>query len=146
MRIFWAFLILVTAALLWLVPITDLIYSFQTDVKTDSFYVATGAGITDVTVILRKAVYNNDTSTLTVFSSNNTDLPSFVSYNTITRATVIDGLTENTTRALEITYDTDALNASPAWNNILGKVPLIWMVLIIAFPVAGLAAIFVGRA
>lgn len=145
-RIFSAFLILLTSALLWLVPITNLVYDFQTDIKTDSFYATTAVGVTSTNVTLNKAVYDNDTSTIEVISYLNTDAPVFSSYNSTTRLTNITGLTASTSRTLDVSYDTDALNASDAWQGILDKAGLIWMVLIIAFPVAGLAAVFTGRA
>lgn len=145
-RIYSAFLILVTSALLWLVPISDLVYDFQTDVKTDSFYVTTGAGETSANVTLYKAVYDNDTSTIEIVSYLNTDTPAFSSYNSTTRKTGFTGLTASTSRTVDVSYDTDALNASDAWEGVLDKASLIWMVLIIAFPVAGLAAVFTGRA
>lgn len=145
-RIFSAFLILITSALLWLVPITDLVYDFQTDVKTDSFYITTAVGVTTGSDVLNKAVYNSDNSTIEITSDLSTDSPVLTSYNATTRLTSFSGLTANTTRTIEISYDTDALNASDAWQGVLDKASLIWMVLIIAFPIAGLAAVLTGRA
>lgn len=145
-RIFSSFLILVTAALLWLVPITDLIYGFQTDSRTDSFNVTTGVGATTANCVLVKEVYDDDTSTIVITSDLSTDVPVFTSYNGTSRLTEFSGLTASSTRTIDITYDTDALNASSAWEGVLDRASLIWMVMIVAFPAAALAAIFTGRA
>lgn len=146
MRIFYAFLILVLAALLWLIPITEVVYDFRTDVKSDSFYVATGVGVTTGNVTLHDSLYDDDTSTLEVSSDLATDVPVASSCNTTTRLTTIGGLSANTTRTLELTYDVDALHGSDAWDNVLNLIPTIWMVIIVIFPMAAIAAIFVGRA
>lgn len=146
MRIFWALVILIASAFLWLIPITDLVYTFQTDVRTDSAYIATGVGETTGNMTLHKALYDDDTSTISVFSDLETDALTLVSYNTTTRVTAFSGFTANSTRTIEVTYDTDALNASSAWETVLDKIPLIWMIMVALFPVAGLAAIFTGRA
>lgn len=146
MRIFNSFLILVAAALLWLIPINDAIYDFQTDVKTDVFGVATAASITSVNLTLTHSVYENDTSTLTVTSSDGDDSPILTAYAATNHTANITGLAENLTRELTLYYDVDALSGSTAWSTILDILPFFWMVLIICFPVAGMAAIFLGRA
>jgi hypothetical protein len=143
-KIFYGFLILLFSALLWLIPISSLIYDFRTDVTEDEFYIATEVGSTNTTVTLSDFIYDNDTSTIDVISDLNTDSPTFVSYNTTTRATLFNGLTDNATRNLDITYDTDALD-SGAWGTILTIFPKLWMIIIILFPVAGLVAILFGR-
>lgn len=143
-RIFYGFLILVFSALLWLIPVTALIYDFRTDVTENGFYVVTGATATNSTVILTKAIYDDDVTTLEALSDLETDIPTYASYNSTTRATVFTNLTANTTRTLSVFYDTDALNSS-AWGTILDIFPKIWMILIIAFPVAGLVAILIMR-
>jgi len=143
-KIFYGFLILLFSALLWLLPITALIYDFRTDVTEDDFYISTAVGSTNTTVTLSDFIYNDDTTTLTAISNLNTDSPTLVSYNTTTRATLFNSITENATRTLNITYDTDALNSS-AWDTVLTIFPKIWMIIIICFPVAGLVAIVMGR-
>jgi hypothetical protein len=127
-----------------LLPITALIYTFQTDVTNNQFYVTTSPGITDTTVTLSDSVYDDDTSTIVVISDLNSDIPTLVSYNTTSRATVFNSLTDNASRTLTITYDTDALN-SGAWDSVLTIFPKIWMILILCFPVVGLVAILIGK-
>ncbi len=146
MRVFYGFIVLIAAALLWLVPITSGIYDFRTDIKDDSFYRTTPVATTNTTVTLTKDVYNNDTSTIVPFSNLNTDTPTFASYNVTSRATVITGLTANTSRTLQVSYDTDALGGSVSWDTFLDLFPKIWMIIIIAFPVVGLVAILTNRA
>ncbi len=41
MRIFYSFVIVVTAVMLFLLPLTDMVYDFRTDPVTDSFDVDT---------------------------------------------------------------------------------------------------------
>ncbi len=142
-KAFYCFLIIATAAMLWMLPITDGIYSFRTDVKTDEFFIQCGAGVTGSNNTLTKALYDDDVSTITLYSDCNTDLPTVYSYNTSNRVLWVNGLTESQNRTLEISYDFDALNASDAISNFLDKLSWIWMICIAVFPVAAIVALFV---
>ena len=146
MRIWQAFLILVAAALLWLVPVTRAIYDFRTDLAEDTFSVATSNVSSNATVVLAQALYNNDSSTIGVTSNLTADNPAFNSYNSTTRATLFTGLSSITTRTLTVTYDIDALSGDVALDAVMDLTPYIWYLCIVAFPIAGLAAIFTGRA
>jgi hypothetical protein len=137
---FSGFILFIFSALLWLVPITSLTYTFRTDISTNDFYAQTGIGETTETIVLSKAVYESDTFTIEVISDLPSDAPVLVSYNGTTRATVINGLAESENRTLEVSYDTDALNSS-SWGTFLDMWPQIWMVLIICFPLVGLVSI-----
>jgi len=143
-KIFTGFLIILFSALLWLVPISGLVYGFQTDLRTDEFYITTTVATTNATVTLSKAIYDNDTATISVFSDLNTDLPVFVSHNSTTRATVFDGLSDNATRTLEVSYDYDALN-STTWATVLNLAPTLWMIIIIIFPLVVLVVLLVDK-
>lgn len=143
-KIFTGFLILVFSALLWLIPINSLVYTFRTDVTTNSFYVSTAVGTDNATVALTKAIYDDDTSTLTILSDLYTDVPVLVSYNTTTRATLFNGLTDNATRTISMSYDTDAVNNS-SWDTILDFFPNLWLIFIICFDLAALVAVLVDR-
>lgn len=145
MRIFYAFIVVVIAVLSWLLPITDSVYDFRTDQRTDDFTVATAVGVTTGNVTLIKAIYSNDTQTLSLLSSLNTDSPTFVSYNTTTRNVAISGLTANTSRTISASYDVDALNGSAAIDTLANYIPFIWMLCIIVLPMAAIFAIFTGR-
>jgi hypothetical protein len=133
------------AAILWLLPVTDAIYSFRTDVKDDSYYTTTAAGVTASNSTLTKALYLNDTSTIDLFSDLNTDLPTVYAYNTTTHALWVTGLTASQTRTLTISYDYDALNASAAISNFLDKLSWIWLICIAVFPIAAIVALFVVK-
>jgi len=129
-----------------MLPLTDLVYDYRTDVKDDSFTVVTTAGNTTPLVVLTKYIYNADTGTIEVQSDLSTDSPLFSSYNTTTRATVFSGMTGNATRTLEVSYDTDALGTSGALSTFVDRIAWIYMLMIIAFAPASIAAIFTGRA
>ena len=142
-RIFSGFLILLFSVFLWLIPVTSLVYDFRTDVTTNAFYSTTDAS-TNATVTLTDFIYDDDVTTLAILSTLNSDAPTWASYNGTTRATVIAGLTANTTRTLKVSYDTDALD-STSWDTILNLFPTLWIIIIICFPLAGLVAILIGR-
>lgn len=146
MRIFWGFLIILTSALLWLVPISRAVYDFRTDLRTDTFTVTTPAASTNVTVTLFDTIYNNDTATLSVTSNVTSDAPALFSYNEATRSTVFNGLTDNITHTLRVAYDISALSGDVAIETILDLTPYFWYLVVVAFPIAGLASIFTGRA
>lgn len=145
MRIFYAFLVIATAAMLWMLPITDAIYDFRTDLQEDSFASDTAVGQTTENVTLSKVLYDDDTQTIDILSSISDDVPAYSSYNGTTRLLGISGLSANTTRTLTVTYDVDALAGSDAINNFLDVVPWIWLMCIAVFPMAALAAMFLGR-
>lgn len=145
MRIFYSFIILVTSAILWLLPITEAVYDFRTDVRDDNFYVTTAVGETTANVTLHSALYENDTSKFSFYSDLASDVPVFVSYNGTSRVVAMTGYSANNTRTLTVTYDVDALSSTTAIDTLLDIVPWIWYLLIICFPVAGLAAIFMGK-
>jgi len=141
MRIIYSFLIILTAVFLWLLPLSDMIYEFRTEAVTDDVTVDTGAAATTANVTLDQFVYDDDDDTISVTSSIN-EVPVFTSYNTTSKTVLVSSLTANTTRTLSVTYDADAITDNDAINNILDRTPWIWYLIIIAFPVASLAAIW----
>lgn len=145
MKIFYAFLVVLTAVILFLLPITDAIYSFRTDVKRDEFRIETDGVTTTANVTLLKSVYDADTSTISITSDVYLDVPAFVAYNATTRKTDIAGLVISTNRTLTVAYDYDALTASGALANFIDKVSWIWLVVIVVFPAAAIAAIFLNK-
>lgn len=146
MRIFYAFLVIVTGAILFMLPVTEAIYDYRTDERTDTFSVTTAVGADNATVQLSTALYDSDPSTFSFVSDDTDDAPVFYSYNSTSRATVVDGLADNTTRSLDVTYDVDALSDATAIELLISRMDFIWLLMIICFPPAALAAIFLGRA
>jgi len=146
MRIYQAFLVMMTTAILWLLPVSDGIYDFRTDVREDSFSVTTGVGETTADVVLVKELYDDDISTVTALSDNTTDTPTADAYNTGTRALTVGGLQAETSRGLTVSYDVYALTGGGAIDTLISRYDLIWIICLIAFPAVALAAIFVGRA
>lgn len=129
-----------------MLPVSRAVYDFRTDLRTDEFSSTTVAGQTSENVTLHKSVYDDDTDTIDILSDESTDTPAFNTYDTATRVVNITGLTADTTRVLSVSYDIDALEGSDALNTFVGYVPWIWMLIIIVFPIAGIAAVFTGRA
>jgi len=146
MRIFYAFLIIFTATFLWLLPVTTSIYDFRTDLRTDTYTSTTAVATTTANVVLGKPIYDNDTGTLSFISDNSADTPIYFAYDTPTRELEISGLSANSTRIIEVSYDISSLTANPSVETLLDALPFIWIIIIIAFGPAALFAIFTGRA
>jgi len=144
MRIFYAFLIVVTSAILFMLPITKAVYDFRTDLRTDTFITAT-AGVTSANETLLDALYGDDIGSIDIVSSNATDTPLPNSYNSTSQVLNIIGLGTNTSRTLAVSYDVDALESSSGISNLLDYIPFIWILICVAFGPAALFAIFTGR-
>lgn len=145
MRIFYSFLIVVCSAILILLPVTTGVYDYRTDIRTDNFAVTTDNTSDNSTVQLFKAIYDDDISTLEFSSDDVDDAPYYSSYNSTSRALVIAGLAVSTIRTLEVSYDVDAVSEG-ALSTFLDLLPWIWIIIWVAFPIAGLVAIWTGRA
>jgi len=131
------------AAILLMLPLTSAVYDFKTDVKTQTNTITTGANVTTADVVLSKALYDNDTSTIS-FTSNISESPSITAYNPVTRTLSTANLTASSTRALGIAYDVDALSDSAAMATIVNALDFIWLLSIIVFAPAALAALFLA--
>lgn len=145
MRVFYSFQIIVTAVFLFLLPLTDMAYEYRTEEQTDDFSVTTGVGVTSANCTLDDFIYDDDDDTIEIESSL-AEVPTATSYNGTTKTVLVSTLTANATRTLSITYDIDAIPDNDAINTMIDRWPWIWMLVCIAFPVAGIAAIFTGRA
>ena len=128
-----------------MLPMTESVYDFRTELREDSFTSPTGVGVTCANVTLGKPVYDDDTGTVDPLSDLYTDTPVTSSYNTTSRQLLVCGLTANTTRILTISYDVDALEGFDAIELMVDKIPFIWILLIIVFPIAAFASIFMKR-
>jgi len=146
MRIFYAFLILLVSAFLFMLPVSEAIDDYRQMQRTDTNTVDTAVAVTTGNVTLFSAIYNDDTSAITITSGLSTDVPLFSSYNTTTRLLAFSGLTANATRVITVVYFIDALSASAAVNTFLGWLPYIWLLVVVAFIPAALFAIFTNRA
>ena len=143
MKIFNAFLIIVIASILFMLPFTTAIYDFRTDVRTDTFPgTATGGAETSANLSLTKFVFDDDIETILITSDDGLDVPLLSSYNTTTRLVDMTGLAVSANRTVTISYDVDALSESDAVSTILDRVPAIFLLVVIAFPMAALWAVF----
>lgn len=147
MKIFYAFLIIVTSVILFMLPFAQMVYDFRTDQREDEFTVTTGAAETTANVTLLQAVYGDDTGTITFTTNETTEVPAMSTYNTTSRQLLVSGLTVGVTRLLDVTYDVDTLSSEgTAINDFLDRLPAMYLLIIISFPVAALAAIFLNKA
>jgi len=136
---------MVTAVLLWMLPLSEAVYDFRTELREDVFTSPTGVGVNCANVTLGKPVYDDDTGTIDYYSDLDTDTPAYSSYNATSRQLLVCGLTANTTRVLTISYDINALEGYDAIGTVVDRWPFIWILLIIVFPVAAFVAMFMGR-
>lgn len=145
MRIFQAFIIIMAAVILFLLPLTLAMYDFQTDLRVDSITGTTGVGETSDNVVLGTTVYDDDTTTITVVSDLGSDNPAAGAYASGSHTLNVTGLTANTTRTLTISYDVDALAGSTAIATLSDKIAWIFLLMAIIFPPTALYAIFAGK-
>lgn len=145
MRIFTSFLIVLLDIFLWLLPYQSAIYDFRTNEQIDYFNTSTGVGVVSANVSLSKELYDDDTQTFILNSDLATDDPTLTTYNGTTRVALIGGLTANTTRELEVQYDTPSFDESGALSTFVDYVPWFWMIIISVFPLAALAYIWWGK-
>ena len=128
-----------------MLPLSDMVYSFRTDPVTDESTVDTGVGETTSNVTFTQFTFDGIGSITSVSSSIN-EVPAVSSYNSTSKTALISSLTTDDSRTLSITYDVDVITDNDAINTLLDRAAWIWMLIIIAFPVASLAAIWTGRA
>ena len=146
MRIFQGFLIVMVSVVLFMLPVTRAIYNFRTDLREDSFNYETGGAETTANVSLHDPIYDDDTDTVSILSDLATDIPLFSAYNTTTRLLDMTGLTVASNRTLRVFYDINALIDNDALSTLMDWLPYIWLILICVMPMAGIYAIFRGRA
>lgn len=145
MRIFQGFLVLVVVAILWMLPVSQAIYDFRTDIREDVFAVTTGGAETTTAEVLLKPVYDDDTGTISLLSDLATDTPALDAYTPATQVVDISGLTADSSRELTVTYDTDALSVHAAVSIVMDLLPMIWILILVAFPVVSLIVIVKRR-
>ena len=138
-------MIVFTVGALFFLPITDGITAVKTDTKIDRLPSVTGAGETTDNLTLTNEVYNDDTSDLTLDSSDGDDTPTLTAYAPGNHTIAISGLSENTTRTITVTYDIAALTIWSGVDTLLGYFPMIWYILAIAMAPAALIAIWKFR-
>ncbi len=144
MRIFTGALIIILSVILFMLPITRAVYDYRTDIRMDSFNYETGGAVTVANVSLHDPVYDDDTDTISILSDLATDIPLFSAYNTTTRLVDMTGLTAAANRTLRVYYDIDALSDHTALNTFISWIPLIWILLVSIFPIAGFYLIISG--
>ncbi len=145
MKIFQGFLIVVVSAILWMLPVTQGIYDFRTDIREAEYSITVGAGITTADVVLSKELYDEDTDPITFASTLNTDSPVTGAYVAATRTLTINGLDDDATRTMTVSYPYDALETNPAISTVMDFIPMIWILILVAFPVVGLLVIWLRR-
>jgi hypothetical protein len=129
-----------------MLPFSEAVYDFKTDLKEDSFTSVTADNVTTDNFTLTHEVYDDDTSTLTILSSLSDDIPVLSSYAPVGHSVLISGLADNTTRTLQIAYDIYALSGWAGIDTLVSRLNLIWLLCLVAFIPVALVAIWRGRA
>jgi len=127
-----------------MLPITQAVYDYRTDQRTDTYSTDTAIGVTSANETLLGDLYDCDTGSIEFYSDLGTDVPLANSVNCTSRVLNITGLTDNTTRTLDITYDYDALEGNNAIDTLLGWIPYINILIIVVFPIASILAMWKG--
>jgi hypothetical protein len=144
LKIFYGFLVIMVSVGLFLLPVTAAAYDFRTDIKEDTCRIMTGVGVSTGNVTLIKAIYLNDPSTVSLTSDDSDDLPVVVSYNSTNRLLALSGFAESANRTVTVSYDVDSLGSSSALANFIDKVPWIWLIALVCFPIAAIVYIIFG--
>jgi len=112
-------------------------HSLLTDLREDNFTVSTATGTSNTTVQLFKELYEDDVFSIHLLSDDVDDIPLYHSYNSTTRALLVIGLADNTTRTLDVTYDVDAINNS-YFATATMTITYIWLIIIPLFALGSL--------
>ena len=95
--------------------ILDGIKGWRTEDTTQSYIVATGAGVTTANVTLSLELYNDEVTEVISVTSNETETPIASSYDDATQKLLIAALNANDSRTLTVNYyglpDDDVMNA-----------------------------------
>jgi hypothetical protein len=142
MRYFTGFLIVLSSVIFWMLPVADSIYAWKTESRTDTFTVVTAPGITSGNSTLVKSIYNDDVSTIILSSDLSTDIPVYSSYNGTSKKVVYTGLSANTTRQIEIQYDTIAFDEGSVFEALSSLAVWLLYIFFIVFPLGGLWVAF----
>lgn len=120
--------------------------SFRTDVKTQEFTVATGAGETADNVTLTWELWQNAVTEVTTLSSDDTtDNPVASTYTAAGNLLEVTGLAASENRTLTVSYRTAGLDRYAGADTAATKLPTIVVGLVILIPLALMAVLFMHR-
>ena len=108
------------------------VHDAQSDPKTETFSVTTGASQTTADVTLSTPHFHNDTTHITVSSDNTNDSPTVDAYDPNTKTVTVGGLAASASRTLTVNYEIDAMANYSGAGDILGLVPLLFIVGLLA--------------
>ena len=115
----------------------------QTDSRTDNFIVATAPADTDADVVLVGSLYGASVLNVTsITSTDGTDVPLVGTYTALTRTLGIEGLNDDSSRTLTVTYKIDGLTGYTGVGSFFGFIPLLIVVAVVVMLVAGGMAAF----
>ena len=137
--------LLIVFGTLLLIIATPFVFTAIDDGITESA-TQTFSGVTGTdnnTVILGRALYNNDTQSVTAVTSNETaDSPAAYSYNSVSRVLVVTGLVSSN-RTLSVVFDIAATNIPTGASTFLGTVlRWFWVFIIIGMAAGAIYAFF----
>ena len=115
--------------------ILDASQSILAPEKTQVITVPTAGGVTTATLTLSDGVYDNDKSNVTLSSSNSNDTP--VVSSASGKNVVVTGLEASSTRIMNVTYGSTALDNYTGLAAIVKVAPLIVFVSILGVAIGG---------
>jgi hypothetical protein len=143
MKFVIGFMVLLLDALLWLLPVNAAVQSFRTDQITNAFTCSvTVSG--NVTATLSQAVFDLNTSLITVSSNNTADTPTVAGLDATGRVVSVAGLVPSETAILTIQYAADGFLNEPVWQGMLSFAPYVWILLLCVLPVIAVVVIIKG--
>jgi hypothetical protein len=120
--------------------LTAATHDLSTDPASQAFAgAATGAGVTEVDVVLTTDPYKDRTTSVISITSNNVlDVGPIVAatYTTATNTLHVTGLIANDTRTLTVSYNVAALDDFTMMDTVVGWTPVIIVLAILAVIVA----------
>ena len=128
-----------------MLPITEAVDAFRSDTKVDELPCTTGSGETTDNLTLTHEVYEDDTTGMTLLSSDGDDTPVLSSYDSTYHSIYITGLADNTTRTITATYYISAMTIWTGIDTLLNMTPMIWYISIVAFIPLALIVIWRDR-
>lgn len=127
--------------------IMDATSDVQTNAESQVFAAqATGAGVTEVDVVLTEDLWESLVAHVTSVTSDNVaDTPVAGSYAAATNTLTVTGLAASDTRELTVAYTADALTDYTGMSAMVGVTPLLVWVSIIGIAIAGIWAGFKSK-
>lgn len=105
--------------------------------------ITTAAGTYSANVTLGRAMYNNDTQSVSGITSNlSDDSPTAYSYNSVSRILVVSGLAADSSRTLTIAFGIDSTTMPPGAASFWLLMRWFWIFAIVGYTAGAIYAFF----